>query len=105
MLSKETFCMALRMIQEQQATDERFSQMLQEMGNGHFVFGAENKYCKALLKVLAETMDDRYEYIEWWLYETSDYVVSMQDHSKEWNLEKPEDLYDYLSAAAYNKSE
>ena len=39
MISKELFCKALRLIREQEATDEDFGRALQKVGNGHFVFG------------------------------------------------------------------
>lgn len=41
MLSKETFCEALRKIQAQKDRDEQFSKALAMMGDGHFVFEAE----------------------------------------------------------------
>ena len=44
MLSKEGFCKALQKIKEQESIDEQFSKALDLVGNGHFVFGAENKY-------------------------------------------------------------
>ena len=44
MLSKEGFCKALLMIKEQETIDEQFSKALNLVGNGHFVFGAENTY-------------------------------------------------------------
>lgn len=56
--------------------DEQFSKALDLVGNGHFVFGAENKYLLALRDVLKEAVNDQYDYIDWWLYEaTDDYTV------------------------------
>lgn len=51
MLSKEGFCKALQKIKEQESIDEQFSKALDLVGNGHFVFGAENKYLLALRDV------------------------------------------------------
>lgn len=97
MLSKETFCKALRMIQEQRVVDRKFSKALELVGNGHFVFGSPNLYLDAALIVLSEASGDRYEYIEWWLFESSkDHVVRNADGSREWHLNTPELLYDYL---------
>ena len=96
MISKETFCKALRMILEQRSIDEEFSRALQKMGNGFLAFGGENKYYMALLAVLKEAVNDQYDYIDWWLYDTSDYIVTLQDGSRKWNLEEPESLYDYI---------
>lgn len=96
MLSKQSFCMALRMINEQREIDEEFSKALEKMGNGFLAFGCDNKYYIALLAVLKEAVNDQYDYIDWWLYDTSDYIVAMQDGTREWNLKEPEDLYDYI---------
>lgn len=95
-LSKLTFCEALRLIKQQSEIDCKFSKALQEMGNGYFAFGCENKYLDALLLVLREAMDDKCEYISWWLYDTDDYTVTADGGNKVWHLEEPEALYDFL---------
>ena len=97
MISKELFCKALDMIKEQEATDEDFGRALQKVGNGHFVFGTENKYREALMMVLKEAVNDRFDYIGWWLYEGApNYMIWSEDETKEWCLKEPEDLYDYI---------
>ena len=52
MLSKETFCKALEMMREQEKIDHDFSNALEMVGDGHFVFGVSNRYMNALLMVL-----------------------------------------------------
>ena len=69
MLSKETFCEALLMIKQQENINENFSKALQKMGDGFFIFGTDNKYLEALLMVLKEAVKDKYDYIDWWLYD------------------------------------
>ncbi|MBQ7504688.1 MAG: hypothetical protein IJT79_05155 [Ruminococcus sp.] len=97
MLSKDTFCKALLMIKQQEATNEEFSQALNKVGNGFFAFGTDNKFLEALLMVLKETVNDKYDYIDWWLYEaTSNYTVWSEDMKKEWVLDTPEALYDFI---------
>ena len=96
LISKETFCKALALIQEQDARNHVFSKAIELMGNGHFVFGTEDRYREALLLVLAEAVNDLYGYIEWWLYETNFRVVRLADESKYWDLATPEALYDYI---------
>ena len=97
MISKKTFCEALALIKEQEATDEQFSKALSKVGDGHFLFGVGNKYLVALRLVLKEAIGDKYDYIDWWLYEaTDDFTVSMSDNSKSWDLREPEALYDYI---------
>ena len=50
------------------------------------------------MAVLKEVMHDQYDYIGWWLYETSDYTVSWEENEETItaNLREPEALYDYL---------
>lgn len=95
-LSKETFCKALRLIQEQEKINDDFSRALQTVGNGFIAFGTENKFYEALILVLTEVLDDKAEYIEWWLYDTDDYTVETAEGSQKWDLREPEALYDYL---------
>ena len=98
MLSKEGFCKALQMIKEQESIDEQFSKALDLVGNGHFVFGTENKYLLALRDVLKETVNDQYDYIDWWLYEaTDDYTVWEADCTMKYCLKEPEALYDFIT--------
>ncbi len=96
-LSKESFCKALALIKEQEEINEQFSNALKLVGNGHFVFGVENRYLEALLLVLKEMVNDKYDYIGWWLYEaTGDYAVWSGDEKQEWCLKEPEALYDFI---------
>ena len=66
MISKETFCKALSLIKEQDEINQKFSDALQLVGDGHFVFVTDNKYLNALLLVMKEAVDDKCDYIEWW---------------------------------------
>ena len=70
MISKETFCKALRLIEEQREIDRQFSKALESLGNGYFVFGSNNRHLEAAVMVLKEAMRDEYEYVEWWLFDT-----------------------------------
>lgn len=98
MIDKEVFCQALNLIQEQEKIDWEFGQALNKVGNGHFVFGTENKYLEALLLVLKAGVNDKYGYISWWLYEGApDYEVWSADDSQKWVLKEPEALYDYIT--------
>ena len=97
MISKETFCTAFSLIKQQAAINTEFSLALEKVGDGHFIFGTDNKYLEALLMVLKEAINDKYDYIDWWLYEaTPDYKVWSNDEKKEWTLDTPEALYDFI---------
>lgn len=97
MLSKETFCEALRKIQAQKNRDEQFSKVLTLMGDGHFVFEGGAPLLAALLDVLKEAVNDQYDYISWWLCDAApDYEVWTDDEKTKWCLKEPEALYDFI---------
>ena len=96
--AKDGFCNALRMVKDHESIDEQFSKALNLVGDGHFVFGAENKYLLALRDVLKEAVNDQYDYIDWWLYEaTDDYTVWETDCTMKYCLKEPEALYDFIT--------
>lgn len=96
MITKGTFCKCLNLIQEQESINEQFGNALDLVGNGYFVYGTENRYLTALLLVLKETMNDRFDYIGWWLYDTSDYMIWSEDEKRKWCLKEPGALYDFI---------
>lgn len=96
MILKETFCKALRLIKEQEEVDRQFSEALQMVGNGHYVFGTPNRCLDAALLVLKQAVGDKYEYIDWWLFELGDKTIALADGSQSWDLTTPEALYDYI---------
>lgn len=96
MISKETFCQAIRMIQEQNEINNQFEKALDLVGNGHFVYGVPNKYYDALMLVLKEDLQDDLELIEWWFYEAPpDYEILVDNHAVVC-LKEPEALYDFI---------
>ena len=97
-ISKETFCKALRLIREQEEINREFSNALNTVGGGHYVFGVKNKYFDALMMVLKEALPDKYDYIDWWLYEGEpDFMIWSKDEDKSWVLKEPEVLYDFIT--------
>ena len=97
MLSKETFCEALRKIQAQKDRNEQFGEALALVGDGHFVFEGGALVLAALLDVLKEAVNDQYDYISWWLYEAAPgYEVWTDDEKTKWCLKEPEVLYDFI---------
>lgn len=87
----------MELIKEQDNINREFSLALEKVGDGHFIFGVENKYLDALLMVLKESIGDKYDYISWWLFEDSpDNIVTSADGLQEWVLDTPEKLYDFI---------
>ncbi|WP_294852262.1 hypothetical protein [uncultured Oscillibacter sp.] len=85
------------MIQEQETINSEVSQAVSKVAYSFFIFGCNNKWLEALLMVLKEGVNDKYDYIKWWLYDaTENYKVQENDESKEWCLKEPEVLYDFI---------
>ena len=55
------------------------------------------RYETLLVKTLKSAMDDKYDYIGWWLYEDVEKTV-WTDKIK-WDLTTPEQLFDFLRRA------
>lgn len=105
MITKESFCKALMMINEQREINDKFEEALDLVGDGYFVYGTNNKYYEALLLVLKEAMNDQYDYIDWWLHDaTDDKRVWTEDMQKEWDLNAPEALYDFIRGECQDES-
>ena len=79
MLSKETFCSAIKNIQFQREKMSKFNDALDEICDGFVVFDSNNKYLEALLDVLKECMNDKDEFIDWYLFEDVEKVVTAND--------------------------
>ena len=95
MISKELFCQTLADIKEQEQINEDFGKAIEKMGDGHFLWGVENKFHSALMNVLAAVFQDDGDYISWWLYENVEKKVWLADGT-EVSLETDGQLYDFL---------
>ena len=100
MLSKETFVRALRLIQEQADVMDAVRQQLGRLGEKPTYFNIDSLHLQALLEVLAEVMEDKNDWIEWWLYEDVEKLVSWEENGEEVtaDLTEPEALWDFLES-------
>ena len=100
MLSKATFVRALRMIQEQADIMDAVRQQLGRLGEKPTYFNIDSLHLQALLEVLAEVMEDKNDWIEWWLYEDVEKLVSWEENGEEVtaDLTEPEALWDFLES-------
>lgn len=98
MLSKETFVRALRLIQEQADIMDAVRQQLGRLGEKPTYFNIDSLHLQALLEVLAEVMEDKNDWIEWWLYEDVEKLVSWEENGVEVtaDLTDPENLWEFL---------
>ena len=95
MLKKETFVNALLNIKKQSERVDKFSSAIEAMSDGFIVFDSDNLYLSSLIKVLREVMNDKDDFISWWLYEDVEKVIWLDDGTRI-ELNTAEDLYDYL---------
>ena len=84
MISRKTYCRALKLLQTQE------------------IFAAESR--QILLTLLRDSIDDVCDYTSWWLSETDDFCVWTEDESQRWDLHKPEALYDFITGE-YGRAE
>lgn len=100
MLSKETFVRALRLIQEQADIMDAVRQQLGRLGEKPTYFNIDSLHLQALLEVLAEVMEDKNDWIEWWLYEDVEKLVSWEENGVEVtaDLTDPENLWEFLES-------
>ena len=100
MLSKATFVRALRMIQEQADIMDAVRQQLGRLGEKPTYFNIDSLHLQALLEVLAEVMEDNNDWIEWWLYEDVEKLVSWEENGEEVtaDLTEPKALWDFLES-------
>lgn len=98
MFTKETFVEALQSIKNQ----ERFTHELNDVCRKYQADYSGLALCPitllTLIKVLEEVMHDAGGYITWWLYEGVEKVISWEEDGHEiiCNVQKAEDLYDFL---------
>ena len=100
MLSKETFVRALRLIQVQADIMGAVRQQLGRLGEKPTYFNIDSLHLQALLEVLTEVMEDNNDWIEWWLYEDVEKLVSWEENGEEVtaDLTEPEALWDFLES-------
>ena len=103
MLKRETFVDAISKIKKHEELIERLDSVCREFGSFCPSLDFGNLHLQALLEVLKEAMNDKHDYISWWLYESTDQTVSWEDDGQ-WvtvELKAAGALYDYL--VEYNK--
>jgi len=99
MLTRKTFTEAIGNIKKHEEIMDKLNDIVREMGDFPPNLDFETLNRMALIKVLKEAMNDRYDYISWWLYEaTDDYTVSWEENGRheERNLKDVDALYDFL---------
>lgn len=104
MLKRETFIQAMQAICTQEMYMDQLNEIYRKVTDGQGMLVLDGAVNAALLKTLADAMDDQYQYIEWWLYEApeDDKVVSWEDNggTASVDLADVDALYDFLVKSA-----
>lgn len=115
MISKEEFLKAIDALKQQNAVDDNFHTHMEFAFPGSYAPIYENGLWALSIHLLESAMEDRYEYVNWWIYET-DYGKRESMTTVSWtedrqkisvNLTTPEALYDFLveNAKHYNTND
>lgn len=98
MLKRETFVDAISKIKKHEELMERLDSVCWEFGSFRPSLDFGNFHLQALLEVLKEAMQDEYDYIGWWLYESTDHIVFWEENGQKVSADLSEvnALYDFL---------
>ena len=115
MITKAEFIKAIEALKQQDAIDDNFQIHMEAAFPGSYAPIYENCLWSLSIHLLELAMEDRYEYIDWWVWETKfgkdnpnvTWNSSDGEPEKVWVLDTPEALYDYLveNAKHYDSNE
>lgn len=109
MLKRETFLRAIQAIQQQEKLTERLNEVYREMTDGLGFLVMDGFTVRALIKTLEDGMEDKAEYVSWWLYEAPENskTVSWEEDGKTISVELSDVnvLYDFLVQCAEERKE
>lgn len=112
MISKEEFIERIKELDEISEADWELDRALKRIAPSDFTGFSRPQLTNEKLNSLVDDMDDKYEYISWWLYDCPDHgkgedskcTVWSTDEKTKWVIKTPEDLYDFL-VELYQKEE
>ena len=101
MISKESFVTLINAVQEQMKRETDLAVSLMEYFDGFLVPVISAKLQSTILKVLSDEVGDKFETIEWWLFDAPDAGknkdnawISVEDEI--YRLDTVSQLYDFL---------
>ena len=105
MLRKEEFIKAIQAIQEQEKLESQLGELFQAMCPDNYWLSSCTNLIDAFVSVLESEMQDEHQWIQWWLYEDVEHVVSWMEDGQEQSItiKTPEDLYDFLETCHKEK--
>lgn len=105
MLQKEQFVKAIQAIQEQEKLESQLGELFQAMCPDNYWLSSCSKLIDTFISVLEADMHDEHQWIQWWLYEDVEHVVSWMEDGQEQSItiDTPEELYDFLETCHKEK--
>lgn len=105
MIAKEEFIKAIGALKQQDAIDNNFQTHMEAAFPGSYAPIYENVLWSLSIHLLELAMEDRYEYVSWWVYETdfgkrenmAEISWTENNQKKSVNLTTPAALYDFLA--------
>ena len=94
MISFELFDKIIAAIKEQDEIDRKVDDALELICDSYVMMNTKNKIYGVLFELLKEVMEDKGDYIGWWLYEDVRKVVWVQ--KKKIDVSTTKKLYDFL---------
>ena len=95
MIAFELFDKIISAIKEQDETDEKVSQAMELLCDSWVMMNSKNRKYIALSKLLTEVMQDKGDWIGWWLYEDVKKEAFLKN-KKVVDLSTTKQLYDFL---------
>ena len=104
MIPREEFLKAIEVLKQQNAIDDNFQTHMEAAFPGSYAPIYENGLWKLSIHLLELAMEDHYEYVSWWVYETdygkredmTEISWTEDGQEKSVNLTTAEALYDFL---------
>jgi len=88
------FHQTLTAIKKQHTDERKYMEAMNLAFDGHPIYVLSDGIINAAIKLVQHFTNDKYDYIPWWLYETTDYTV--YDNDIKYNLNTTRKLYNYL---------
>ena len=97
-MEKSNFVKIIKAIQYQEKIDEQIDKALKGLSPDNTFISSCNMLIDTIISVIETEMKDTNQWIEWWLYEDVEHVVTWTEDGQEKtvNIQTPEDLYDFL---------
>jgi len=98
MLTRKQFKSAIAALKREDDAAQDIRKIIRDLGDGCGDLDWNSPVHTELRKLMKMSMHDRADWIDWWMYEASDYHISWEENGKtvEADVEKVDAFYDFL---------